>query len=58
MIEELKLHIHGDSITSEVAAILNIAYEIQELNSTMKKVCEAVQLIAIKLKDNNQNPIF
>jgi hypothetical protein len=39
---------HGGSMTSEMAIIDNIARELEELNETMKKMLEAIQLIAIK----------
>lgn len=48
MRKDLYNFIHGDSMTSEMAVIDNIARELQELNITMKEILQAIQLIAIK----------
>jgi ferritin len=45
---ELMNFIHPDNLTTELAVIDNIAHELNALNETMKNICEALQLIAIK----------
>lgn len=42
--------VHGDSMTTELAVIDNIARELQQLNITMEKILTAIQLIALKTK--------
>lgn len=48
MRKDLYNMIHGDSLTTELAVIDNIARELQTLNITMSKMLEAIQLIALR----------
>lgn len=51
MRKDLYHTLHGDSVTTQIASTENIARELQQLNFTMDLLLEAIQLIAVKIKD-------
>lgn len=49
--KQLSINIGGDHITSEIAAILNVAYEVKSLNETMENISKLMELILLKIGD-------